>query len=416
MNDLPSLDVLLQDKGAQAIHAVYQARGRTVKFVGGCVRDILAGIPIGDIDLAVDAEPEDGLKWLSEAGITVKATGLKYGTITAIIHKKPYEITTLRRDIKTDGRWAEVVYGTSWEEDAQRRDFTINGLFCTMDGQVEDHVGGVEDLQQGHIRFIGDAATRIREDYLRILRLFRFWARFGKSDIDKATLAAVQENAEGIANLSKQRVWAELKKTLSLPRVAEALRQMQAAHITPYIFNPDVFHLRHLEKLLDYETAAAVPACAQEQASKSLRHLAALHLQDIHRGNWSVNWQDLSERFLLSGHETDHLSVLNLFGEKPDYWLERPNAALYQFEPDVLADAYLLCAVTDHLDADQLRTKLYTTRQSQKMHLPVTANDLMERGYKAGPELGAALHKVRQYWLDHDCQPDQDECLTALKN
>ena len=178
---------------------------RRSKFVGGCVRDALLGIAGGDSDLATNARPDDGVRWLTEAGIKTVPTGIAHGTITAIIGGKPYEITTLRKDVATDGRHADVAFGTSWADDAQRRDFTMNGLFCDFDSVIEDHIAGLRDLHSGIVRFIGDAETRCREDYLRILRLFRFWARFGRQPLTAETLQAVRLAADGLTGLSKQR-------------------------------------------------------------------------------------------------------------------------------------------------------------------------------------------------------------------
>jgi poly(A) polymerase len=409
---------LLQDKGAQSLYQIYHSHGGELRFVGGCVRDILAGRAIGDLDLATTALPQESLQWLGSAGITVKPTGLKHGTITAIIDKKPYEITTLRQDIATDGRWAEVAFGTSWEEDAKRRDFTMNGLSYGFDGKLYDYVGGQEDIKTGHVRFIGDAATRCREDYLRILRLFRFWGRFGTEPLDKDTLVAVQENAAGLADLSRQRIWMELKKILSLPRVLDAIIAMQTAHIIPHVFDETVFHTRYLKAVLECEENLAPlqeQDCTSIVTCPSLRHLAILHTEKRGEG-WAINWQDLSERFLLSGRETDHIATIDQFGKQADYWLERPHAMLYQFEKAALYDALLLCYATGLLDQDTLAGHLKVLYAYQgERHLPVTAQDLMDLGIAAGPQLGNALQHIRQFWLDHNCKPDKAECLHIIQ-
>jgi poly(A) polymerase len=410
---------LLQDKGAQTLYQIYQSHGRTLRFVGGCVRDILAGRSVGDLDMATDALPQEGLQWLGSAGITVKPTGIKHGTITAIIDKKPYEITTLRQDIRTDGRWAEVQFGTSWEEDAKRRDFTMNGLSYGFDGRLYDYVGGQEDIKTGCVRFIGDAATRCREDYLRILRLFRFWARFGTENLDKDTLSAAQENADGLHGLSRQRVWMELKKILSLPRVWDVITTMQTARIIPHIFDETMFHTRYLKSILECEEELC-PLQNKDYTSivtcPSLRHLAVLHTEKRGEG-WAINWQDLSERFLLSGRETDHIATIDQFGKQADYWLARPYAMLYQFEKAPLYDALLLCYATGLIAQDVLVEHLKALYAYQgERHLPVTAQDLMDRGVVAGPQLGGALQQIRQFWLDHNCQPDKAECLHILES
>jgi poly(A) polymerase len=407
------LKYLLTDQGAQRLYAVYHAQGGDMKLVGGCVRDALSDKPVGDIDLATPVLPEVGMQWLRDADITVKETGVAHGTFTAIVDGKPYEITTLRKDIKTDGRHAEVEFGTSWLEDAQRRDLTINGLFCGFNGQVYDCVGGLDDLEQGHIRFIGDAATRCREDYLRILRLFRFWARFGKGDIDKETLAAVQETAPGLANLSPQRVWSELKKLLALPRVAEACRQMQTAHILPFVFDTQAFHLKQLNDLLSVEKQIK-RVITEVDDTRALRHLVVLTIQ-VQGANWQLNWQDLSERFMMSGKETDYMESLSKFGAQAAYWQERPLAALFNFGRHLAMDASLLSAVTEHLSVKAASDMLELLAHAPIPVVPVMASDLLARGYHEGPLLGEALNRMRDHWLDSNCQAGKDECLVLIQ-
>ena len=180
------------------------------KFVGGAVRNALIGRPVADIDIATPLLPDDVAARLARAGLGAVPTGIAHGTITAIANGKPFEITTLRRDVSTDGRRATVAFTTDWGEDAQRRDFTMNALYADAGGTVLDTVGGVEDLKAGRVRFVGDATTRIREVYLRILRLFRFHAWYGKDEMDAEALHAAAAEKAGLAQLSGERVQKEL--------------------------------------------------------------------------------------------------------------------------------------------------------------------------------------------------------------
>ncbi len=183
----------LADSGVQRLFAILP----TARLVGGCVRDTLAGRPVADIDLATPLPPEDAAQTLTAAGIRVIPTGLAHGTVTALIDGRPYEITTLRRDLVTDGRHAEVAWTGDWREDAARRDFTMNAMSLAPDGTLHDYFGGAADLAAGRVRFVGDAATRVAEDYLRILRFFRFQARYGTGDPDPAAMAAVRGGRRG---------------------------------------------------------------------------------------------------------------------------------------------------------------------------------------------------------------------------
>jgi len=199
----------------------------SLRFVGGCVRNALWGVDVGDIDLACQLEPEAVVAALEAAGIRYVPTGIAHGTVTAVIEGQPFEITSLRRDVETDGRRATVAYTTDWAEDAQRRDLTMNALYADRMGQVFDPTGlGLEDLENRKFRFVGEAAMRVQEDYLRILRFFRFLAIYGeKEKVDAASLKACRENQSGIKKLSAERVWMEMKKLLS------ARNPVRACHI-----------------------------------------------------------------------------------------------------------------------------------------------------------------------------------------
>ena len=188
--------------------------GGDARFVGGVVRNTLLGLAVKDIDIATPLPPDEVMRRLKRANIRAVPTGIDHGTITAIVDGRPFEVTTLRRDVSTDGRHAAVTYTTDWREDAARRDFTINALYASADGEIFDYHGGLADLAQGRVRFIGDARARIREDYLRILRLFRFHAWYGKGDIDPDALNAVAHEKAGLAKLSGERIQQEFLRLL----------------------------------------------------------------------------------------------------------------------------------------------------------------------------------------------------------
>ena len=220
---MSALRALLDDPDlAPVLAALPQAR-----LVGGAVRDALAGLPVADIDIATPEPPETSMARLAEAGLRVVPTGLAHGTVTAVSNHRPFEITTLRRDVATDGRHAQVVWTDDWRADAARRDFTINALSLDRDGGLHDFFGGQADLAAGRVRFVGEAGQRIAEDYLRVLRFFRFYARYGHGAPDGAAVGAIAASVDGLAMLSAERVWSEIKRILAAPDPVPSLGLME---------------------------------------------------------------------------------------------------------------------------------------------------------------------------------------------
>ena len=265
----------------RAVVAALEAAGGVdcVRFVGGCVRNALIGQPVDDIDMATRLLPEESLAALRAAGLKVVPTGLAHGTVTAISGGKPYEITTLRRDVETDGRKAVVAFTDDWAEDAARRDFRLNALYADADGVVFDPTGqGVEDARQGRIVFVGDPGTRICEDYLRILRFFRFQAWYGRGAPDAEGLAVCADHAEGMGRLSAERVSKELLKLLAAPQPVASVEAMAATGVLAVIL-PEAGSLEAFRVMagisndptLRLSTLLPVEASAIEAASRRLR-------------------------------------------------------------------------------------------------------------------------------------------------
>ena len=221
----------LGDKHLQRLLAALAQGGEEARVAGGAVRNTLMGQPVADIDIATTCLPQETIRRAELEGFKAVPTGIEHGTITVVAGGKPYEITTLRADIETDGRRAKVSFGRDWKLDAERRDFTINALYAEADGKVVDLVGGIADIEARRLRFIGDAEARIREDYLRILRFFRFFAWYGDGRPDAEGLKACARLKEGLAQLSAERIWSELKKLLSAPDPSRALLWMRQAGV-----------------------------------------------------------------------------------------------------------------------------------------------------------------------------------------
>jgi poly(A) polymerase/tRNA nucleotidyltransferase (CCA-adding enzyme) len=349
------------------------------RVVGGAVRDALAQRPVAEIDLATPLAPEQVMTALREAGLRAVPTGIEHGTVTAVADGRGFEITTLRRDVETDGRHAIVAFTDDWRADAARRDFTINAMSMTRDGKVFDYFGGVADLRAGRLRFVGDPATRIAEDYLRILRYFRFFARFATAPADPAALAAIRANVLGIAGLSVERVWSELSRMLSAPDPRGAVALMADAGVLDVVL-PEGADPARLARLIE----AGAPA-------DPLLRLAALLTCDAGA---------LADRLRLSGAERDRLVALH------GGTVARPemdNAALRRLLADedaaILIDRAWLVGGAD-ADWAGLRARLAAMPRPV---FPLEGRDVLALGVPEGPRVGSLLRAVRRWWLDGGC-------------
>src|SRR6478736_4340296 len=245
--------------GMRAVFTALGPDGVETRVVGGAVRDTLLGLPVTQaVDLATTAEPEKVIALAERAGLKTVPTGIDHGTVTVIADGAPFEVTTLRRDVETYGRRAKIAYTTSWEEDAKRRDFTLNALYADRDGKVFDPLGGYGDLQAGRVRFIGDAEARIREDYLRILRFFRFNAYYGKGGLDVEGLRAAVRLREGLGQLSAERIGGELKRILVAPGATRAVEALFDYGLLTSLLG-GVPRLARLARLVSIETALWLP-------------------------------------------------------------------------------------------------------------------------------------------------------------
>jgi poly(A) polymerase len=348
------------------------------RLVGGCVRDALAGRPVADVDLASPLSPAAVTRRLADAGLKAVPTGLDHGTVTAVANGRGYEVTTLRRDVATDGRHAVVAYTDDWREDAARRDFTINAMSMTPDGAVFDYFSGAADLRAGRVRFVGDPATRIAEDFLRVLRFFRFYARYGRGAPDPAPLAAMRAAVPHLAQLSVERVWNELRRILAAcdPRAAVAL--MDRAGVLAAVLPEGVAVAR-----LDALVAADAPA-------DPLLRLAALLDGDA---------DAVADRLRLSGNERARLLALRAAPAPPaasdDADLRR---ALADTPREVLTGRVWL--------AGGDRALLARLEAMPTPTFPLHGRDLLALGVPPGPAVGEMLRELRSWWLAGGCTGD----------
>jgi poly(A) polymerase/tRNA nucleotidyltransferase (CCA-adding enzyme) len=360
------------------------------RLVGGCVRDTLAGRDVADIDIATPMPPDEVLRALAAAGLKSVPTGLDHGTVTAIAEHRGFEVTTLRRDIRTDGRHAEVAFTDDWRADAARRDFTINAMSMAPaeegGGAVFDYFGGIADLGAGRVRFVGDAATRIAEDYLRVLRFFRFFARYGTQDPDAAAIAAIAAALDGLDRLSGERVWSELKRILAAADPDRAMALMRDTGVLGRI-------------LPSTERAAGDGRDDREWRLSWLPPDPMLRLAALRPG-------DVADRLRLSMAERDRLAAL--LGPPPPQDADDPalRRLLADTDKDILLGRAWLAGRSAALRAriEGLAVPVF----------PFQGRDLQAAGLPPGPAMGAMLRDLRAWWLAGGCVATAQEIGAEL--
>lgn len=359
------------------------------RVIGGAVRDLLANTPIADIDLATPLTPEATIQRLNATGIRTIPTGLSHGTITALIGTSSFEITTLRRDLETDGRHATVAFTDDWATDAARRDFTINAMSLDRDGTIHDYFTGRADLAAGIVRFVGDPATRIAEDYLRILRFFRFYARYASGEPDPAAIDAIRTLRAGLSTLSAERIWQELRRILAAPAPHNALHLMQETGVLAIVL-PEATTLAGLDAAL-----------ARNAPAGPLLRIAALI---------NSNAPPLADRLKLSDAERTYLATLHKAPDlPPDPDEATIRRTLADHDAQTLIDKSWI--TPEPADRTTLRTRLTNTPRPV---FPLQGRDAIALGATPGPSIGIALAATRAWWLDQNCRPNLTECRAEL--
>ena len=384
----------LVQPGVQDVIQALTNDGGIARFVGGCVRDAMFHRPIRDIDIATDQTPDQVIALLDKAGLKHAPTGLAHGTVTAIAAGQGFEVTTLRVDEETDGRRAKVSFTDDWLVDAQRRDFTMNALYCDADGTVYDPVGGIDDIATHRVRFIGDADARIKEDYLRILRFFRFHAWYGQGTaLDSQGLAACADNKDGMEILSIERIRSEFLRLLESSDPAAALWPMQKVGILSLIL-PVEADLIALEKLVAREQAADMLS-----AHRRLAVLFSANLPSLgrHASTWKMS--NAKKKRLRSMAKNCDVSAMDAASAR---------AAIYRKGKQVFVDDLILWS--DQINLDLLRL----SQDWAVPTFPIAGDDVMTLGVAAGREVGDLLQSLEDYWVDQDFGPDRDALLGRL--
>lgn len=367
--------------------AMLDRDGEEARVVGGAVRNALMGMPVHEVDIATTALPEVVVKRAAAEGFKPVPTGIEHGTVTVVAEGMPFEITTLREDIETYGRKAKVAFGRDWQRDAQRRDFTINALSMSRDGKVHDYVEGLPDIAARRVRFVGDPATRIAEDYLRILRLFRFHASYGEGAVDPAGLAASIAARDGMETLSRERVRMELMKLLAAPRAAATLETMADAGLLLSILG-GVPRVQTFAKMAEIEGTLGLP----RDPVRGLAALAVVVTEDAER---------LSQRLRLFNVETARLSSM-----ADGWWKLSPQTAesdaralLYRLGEAAYLDRALLGLARAGQFDDAGQGLATLPQRWTSPAFPLKAADFMARGVARGPKLGEALANAEAAWI-----------------
>jgi poly(A) polymerase len=402
------------DPALVRVLALLNDDGGEARVAGGAVRNSLMGLPVADIDLATTLRPEAVAERALAAGIKVVPTGIEHGTVTLVIEGKPFEVTTLRRDVSTDGRHADVAFGTDWQTDAERRDLTINALYAAADGTVIDLVGGLPDIESRTVRFIGDAATRIAEDHLRILRFFRFFALYGSGRPDAEGLKACARAKSTLGKLSAERVWSETKKLLAAPDPGRALLWMrQAGVLTEILPESEKWGIDAVPGLVE---AGRVFGWKPD----ALLRLAAIVPPDRER------LQGLASRLRLSKAEAATL----------DQWAAAPaitptlaetafERMLYRHGPQGLLMRLKLALSSARArgpeDPEALafvglcQRLIGKAKDWRKPTFPLSGADVLSAGVPAGPRVGALLSAIEEAWVGGNFHEGRAMLLARLE-
>jgi poly(A) polymerase len=366
---------------SSGVRKIFKALGgdTAIRFVGGCVRNAVLGEAIGDIDLATILPPQDVTERLTASGIKVVPTGIDHGTVTAVIDRKGYEITTLRRDVKTDGRRAIVAFTDDWAQDASRRDFTMNTLLADLEGHIYDPLGrGLADLKKGKVIFVGDPRQRIAEDYLRILRFFRFHAQYGKGEPDEAAVASCRAAARKLKTLSKERVTQELLKILAVPKSPQILTIMRNNNLLSGIIS-SLYEENMLNSLIknqniydEYaESARLLVVCGLKKACiLKMESGLRLPVKTIARMR----------------------AILDALKMIPPVTSHSVKLGLYRYGRDCVVQALYI--------AGAAQKWINLAKTADIPVFPLTGKDLLKAGLKTGPDLGVFLKRMEKKWIE----------------
>ena len=403
----------LSDKNLQRLLAALSEGGEEARIAGGAIRNALFGAAVSDIDLATTTLPEETMRRAKAAGFKPVPTGIEHGTVTVVAGGRPFEVTTLRADVETFGRHARVAFGRDWKADAERRDFTMNALYAEADGTIIDLVGGLADIDSRTLRFIGDPEARIREDFLRILRFFRFFAWYGAGRPDAQGLKACARLKDGLKNLSAERVWSELKKLLSAPDPSRALLWMrQAGVLATALPEGEKWGIDTIHALTKTEADLG-------WAPDALLRLEAILPPDAAR------MKEFGKRLKLSNAEADRLVKWALAARvKPSTTEAMLARLLYRGDPNAIEDGLRLALASARgRAADEDNALMEAGCYSRLLHylekwkrpvFPVNGDDLRGLGLKQGKNVGEMLAELESEWIDAGFMLNRDALMARV--
>jgi len=370
-----------------------------VRFVGGCVRKSISGEKVDDLDLATSLEPNEVKKKLISKNIQVIDTGIAHGTVTAIINKKKFEITTLRKDVSTDGRHANVKFTSNWEEDAKRRDFTINAIYADIEGRIFDPLEGIPDLRNGIIRFIGSAEERIQEDYLRILRYFRFFSQYSKKNHNPETIQSIKKNINGLNKISNERILDELKKIIKLKNIYNLFSNNISNEIILNIF-PQFKYFKRLKAINSLDSYLRV----------RYHDYLMLALLVVDQSN---DFEYFCYKYKTSNHIKNKLKNISVNFEnlknKKFYSEENIKKLIYLSGKDNIMDLLLFSLCANPKIKNIIIEKFIDYVNSCPVpKFPISGDDLIKYGYKSGQELGAKLKLLEEKWIKNNFVLDKN--------
>tara|TARA_A100001015_G_scaffold273004_1_gene328034 strand:+ start:833 stop:2134 length:1302 start_codon:yes stop_codon:yes gene_type:complete len=375
-------------------------------FVGGCVRKHLLSQKVDDIDIATTLKPEDIIKKFENSGINVKKTGIEHGTLTLVLNNKNYEITTLRKDISTDGRHAVVSFSDNWEEDSKRRDFTINAIYLNYKGQIFDPQLGVKDLKNKKIKFIGNSDERIKEDYLRILRFLRFSIEYSDYNFDKETIRSIQKNLNGILKLSKERIYNELKKILKLKNFDEIHKNKNFLEIFSLVF-PE---FKYIDRLKNFSSVRKF----MPEILNFNNILSSLLIDG------SNNHEYFSHKYKISNETRDHLAFCGKnFKEIQSnkiFFKRDLSKNIFIFGKDRIKSLFLLNSITKkNFKLKDFEENFLKIDQTSVPMFPITGEYLLERGIKSGRKMGQAISEIKNKWVENNFNLDDKQLAKTIK-
>ena len=364
-----------------------------VRFVGGCVRKAICGESIDDIDLATSFEPDEVKKRLNKENIKVLDTGISHGTVTAILNKKKFEITTLRKDVSTDGRHANVEFTSNWEEDASRRDFTINAIYADIEGRIFDPLNGISDLQNGIIKFIGSSEERIQEDYLRILRYFRFFTQYSKADYDQNIIRSIKQYINGLNKISNERIFDELKKILTLKNVYRLFSHNTSKEIFLNIF-PQFKYYERL-KIID-----SLDSKLRDKYDNYLI-LASLILDQTN------NHEYFCHKYKMSNSIKNRFKYISInfenLGRKKFFSEENLKKLIYLSNKSSVGDLLLFSICADkEIKTISIEKLINYVSECEIPKFPISGDYLKKYGYEAGEVLGKKLKSLEEKWIENN--------------